>query len=231
MMFKKDPIFWWASGIFILALVLFATTQNQYWLALMILSYLLRPTLASFGVGRNSIDERQLSLHYRSSNIAFAVMIIACTVFAAKLEAEGNHNWEILSMIIIIGVAVKALFNVILVKNLREGATKIIIAAGLFITLFVALDSIKQGVLSLLMNMIPGLAVVGLGILSKYYPRSIAVLIFLITIVLEVVIFNKGFNWAQIGTALIVGVPLIIAGVCLYMPYKKAIEAEPVNSG
>ena len=231
MMFKKDPIFWWASGIFILALVLFATTQNQYWLALMILSYLLRPTLASFGVGRNSIDERQLSLHYRSSNIAFAVMIIACTVFAAKLEAEGNHNWEILSMIIIIGVAVKALFNVILVKNLREGATKIIIAAGLFITLFVALDFIKQGVLSLLMNMIPGLAVVGLGILSKYYPRSIAVLIFLITIVLEVVIFNKGFNWAQIGTALIVGVPLVIAGVCLYMPDKKAIQAEPVNSG
>ena len=51
-MLKKDPIFWWATGIFVLALALFAVTQNQFWLALMIGSYLLRPTLASLGVAK-----------------------------------------------------------------------------------------------------------------------------------------------------------------------------------
>ena len=230
-MFKKDPIFWWASGIFILALLLFAITQNQFWLTLMILSYLLRPTLASLGVARRFVDERQLSIHYRSSNIAFVVMIIACVIFAVKLESEGNQAWEIFNMIIIIGLAVKALFNVILAKNLREGATKIILAAGLLITLFVAMDSLKQGFLGFLMNLIPGLAIVGLGILSKYFPRVTGILIFIITIGLEIAIFSKGLNWAQIGTALIVGIPLVIAGVCLYSPDKSEINIEPEISG
>jgi low affinity Fe/Cu permease len=226
-MFKKDPIFWWASGIFILALLLFAMTQNQLWLALMIGSYLLRPTLASLGVAKRYVDERQLSLHYRSSNIAFVIMIIACVIFAAKLNAEGNHAWEIFNMIIIIGLAVKALFNVVLAKNLREGATKIIIAAGLLITLFAGMDSLKQGFLGLIMNLMPGLAIIGLGILSRYFPRLIAVFVFLITIALEIVIFSKGLNWAQIGTAFIVGVPLLIAGVCLYLPDKSEIRVTP----
>jgi len=139
-MFKKDPIFWWASGIFILALLLVAITQNQLWLALMIGSYLLRPTLASLGVARRYVDERQLSIHYRSSNIGFVVMIITCIILAAKLSAEGNPDWEFFNLIIIIGLVSKALFNVILSRNLREAATKIIIVAGLLIALFIAME-------------------------------------------------------------------------------------------
>lgn len=230
-MFKKDPIFWWASGILILALLLFAVTQNQFWLALMIGSYLLRPTLASFGVASRYVDERQLNIHYRSSNVAFVVMIIACIFFAAKLNAEGNQNWEIFNMIIVIGLATKALFNVVFVKNLREGATKIIIAAGLLITLFIGMESVESGFsIKSLMNLAPGLAIVGIGILSKYFPRVTGVLVFLITAALEVAIFSKGLNWAQIVTALIVGIPLIIAGVCLYIPGKNETEIEPVKS-
>ena len=157
-------------------------------------------------------------------------MIIACILFAAKLESEGNHDWEIFHMIIIIGLAVKAVFNIVLAKNLREGASKIILAAGLLITLFVAMNSLKQGFLDFLMNLIPGLAIVGLGILSKYFPRVTGVLIFIITVVLEFAIFSKGLNWAQFGTALIVGIPLLIAGVCLYIPDKNETEIEPVKS-
>ncbi len=230
-MFKKDPIFWWASGILILALLLFAVTQNQFWLALMIGSYLLRPTLASLGVASCYVDERQLNIHYRSSNVAFVVMIIACIFFAAKLNAEGNQNWEIFNMIIVIGLATKALINVVFVKNLREGATKIIIAAGLLITLFIGMESVEGGFsIKSLMNLVPGLAIVGIGILSKYFPRVIGVVVFLITAALEVAIFSKGLNWAQIVTALIVGIPLIIAGVCLYIPGKNEREIEPVKS-
>ena len=129
-MSKKDPIFWWASGIFVAALLIFAITQNQLWLALMIGSYLLRPTLASLGVARRYVDERQLSIHYRSSNIAFVIMMIACVYFAASLNAEGNEAWETYNMVIIVGLVAKALFNVLLVKNLREAATKIIITVG-----------------------------------------------------------------------------------------------------
>jgi hypothetical protein len=230
-MFKKDPIFWWACGIFILALLLFAVTQNDLWLALMIGSYLLRPTLASLGVAKRYVDERQLNIHYRSSNVAFVVMIIACICFAVKLNAEGNENWEIFNMIVVIGLAAKALFNVVFVKNWRAGATKIIIAAGLLITLFNAMNSVEGGLsVKNLMNLAPGLAIVGIGILSKYFPRVTGVVIFLITAALEFVIFSRGFDWAVIGSALIVGIPLIIAGVCLYIPSKYETEIEPVKS-
>lgn len=223
-MSKKDSIFWWATGIFILAILLFAVTQNQLWLALMIGSYLLRPTLASLGLARHHIDEREMIIHYRSSNMAFVLMLIACILFAAKLSAEGNPDWEIFNTIIIVGLATKALFNVILAKSLREAATKIILSAGLLITLFEAMESLTgRFSLTHLLNLTPGLAIVGLSILSKHFPRVIGVVVLLCTAALEVLIFKRGFNWGQIVTALIIGVPLIFAGVCLYSGEKNDV--------
>jgi hypothetical protein len=161
-MLKKDPIFWWATGIFVLALMLFAVTQNQFWLALMIGSYLLRPTLASLGVAKRYVDERQLSIHYRSGNIGFAVTIIVCVICAIKLGADDNHDFELFAMTIIIGLAAKALFNVILAKNFREAASKIIISAGLLIALFASLDA--GSFVGILMQIAPGLAIAGVGL-------------------------------------------------------------------
>ena len=135
-MLKKDPIFWWATGIFVLSLGLFAVTQSQFWLALGIGSYLLRPTLASLGIARRYVDERQLSIHYRSGNIGFAVTIIMCVIFAVKLGAEDNPDFELFVMTIIIGLVAKALFNVLLVRDLRKAASTILIGAGLLIALF-----------------------------------------------------------------------------------------------
>jgi len=230
-MFKKDPIFWWASGIFIVALMLFAITQNQLWLALMVGSYLLRPTLASLGVAKRYVDERQLSIHYRSSNIAFVTMIIVCIIFAAKLNADGNPDSEIFNLVIIVGLAAKALFNIVLAKNRREAATKMLLATGLLITLFEAMGSVEKGLsLSALINLIPGLAIAGLGFLSMHFPRAIGIVVFLATATLEFVILSKGFVWAQIGTAIIVGVPLLIAGNCLYSPDKNETVVNPKKS-
>ena len=88
MKFKKNPIFWWASGIFVLGLILFAITQNQIFiLAFIIAAYLLRPTLASLGIAKKYVDERQLNLNYRSSNIAFiddGCLRLLCRIFNGK---------------------------------------------------------------------------------------------------------------------------------------------------
>ncbi len=84
-MFKKDAIFWWATAIFIMALVLAGIFKNQLFLFLMVGSYLLRPTLASLGLAKNLVDERQMSIQYRSGNIAFVIMIIACIILAVNL--------------------------------------------------------------------------------------------------------------------------------------------------
>jgi len=60
--FKKDAIFWTAAVIFIVALALAAVFKNQLWLFVMVGSYLLRPTLASVGIARHLVDERQMSI-------------------------------------------------------------------------------------------------------------------------------------------------------------------------
>ena len=223
---KKDPIFWWASGIFVLALILFAITRIDTFLALMVLSYLLRPTLASFGVAKKYVDERELSLNYRSSNIAFFVMMVACIFFATKLNAENNHIYEMFYLVIIIGIAAKALFNVLLSKNFREVAPKIIVSVGLLLALFSGMGSIQHGIFSInfLMNALPGLAITGIGVLSKYFPRVIAIVMLLITISLVVFILMKDISWGTIGTALIIGVPLLAASLGLWLEPKPITE-------
>ena len=225
-MFKKDPIFWWASGIFILALLLFAITQNDVILMLIVFAYLLRPTLASLGLAKKYVDERQISLNYRSSNIAFVVIIIACITMSAKLRAENNVAAEYFFMVIVIGIVAKALFNVLLTKNFREIAPKIIVSVGFFIAIFGAMEQIEHGIFSLdfFMNALPGLAISGIGVLSKYFPKTIGVVVLLFTIYLEIVIFNRGFDWAQIGTAFIVGVPLLAASFGLLLEPKNTSE-------
>ncbi len=228
-MLKRDPIFWWASGIFILALVLFAITQVDTFLALIVLAYLLRPTLASLGLAKRYVDERQLSLSYRSGNIAFFVMMAACIFFAAKLRVEGDHTGEMFYMVIVIGVVAKALFNVLLGRNFREVAPKIIISVGLLVALFSGMGSIRHGIFSInfLRNLVPGLMVVGIGVLSKYYPRPAAVAILLAAVAFLIFQLSRDSSWATIGTLLIIDVPLLAASWGLWRNPHISAEDLP----
>jgi len=226
-MLKKDPIFWCATGIFLLGLALFAITKNQYWVALGIGSYLLRPTLASLGIARKSVDEHQMTIHYRSGNIGFAVLLVTCVLCMAKLEREGNHAWELFSTAIVLGLAAKALFNVILVKNYREAASKIIISAGLLIALFASMDG--RLILGALMQSLPGLAIAGVGLLSRKYPRPMGIVVLVLSAMLLVLIMTVGLQnsndlWGQIAVAAVIGVPLILAGICLVV--DENVETE-----
>ncbi len=227
-MLKKDPVFWWATGIFVLALGLFAATQNQFWLALMIGSYLLRPTLASLGVARRNVDERQMSIHYRSGNIGFAVTIIVCVICMVKLGMEDNHDFELFAMAIVIGLAAKALFNVILVKNYRAAASKILISVGLLMALFGSFDA--SSFVGRLLQTIPGLAIAGVGLLSRKYPRPIGIVVLALTALLLVVILGKGLSWGQIATAVVIGIPLVLAALCLFSRDKTDNDAEPESA-
>ncbi len=222
-MFKKDPIFWWASGIFLLAFALFFVTQEQLWLFLAIGSYLLRPTLASIGVGRRYTDERQLSIHYRSGNIGFAVTIIMCVIFAIKLSSESNHDFELFIAAITVGLAAKALFNVILVRNFRQTAPKIIVWVGLLVSLFSSLDA--GSMLGILVSIIPGLVIAGIGLAAMKYPRiiGIATIVLAIAVSIFILTFKKG--WGQIITAAVIGIPLLTAGAYLLKAEK---EEEPI---
>ncbi|MGA9116316.1 MAG: hypothetical protein WB626_06040 [Bacteroidota bacterium] len=210
---KRDPIFWCAAGIFLLALILAGVTQQQLWLFLMAGSYLLRPTLASLGVGRRFTDERQMSLQYRSGNIAFAVMIITGIVQAVYHNLRNDPSWEMFNIIVVLGLASKALFNVVFGGNRREGAARIIMTVGLLVVLFVALENgFTAGGL---IEAAPWLAIVGIGWLAGKFPRTIGGIVLAAAAVLLFFILARGITLAQLATALVVAVPLALAGIFL----------------
>jgi hypothetical protein len=211
---KRDPIFWGATAIFVLSLILASALQSDMWLFLMIGSYLLRPTLASLGAARRFVDERQMSIQYRSGNIAFAVMLGAAIYFSVSYRIKGDHVWEMFNVVIILGLASKALFNVILQKNYREAGSRIIMSVGLLATLFVAVEN--GATFGGLMESLPWLLIVGIGWLSRKYPRTIGSILFAISALLLFVILGKGLAVGQFTTALIICVPLALAGACLF---------------
>jgi hypothetical protein len=220
---KKDPIFWVACGIFVLAFAIFFITKEQLWLFLAIGSYLLRPTLASIGVGRRYTDERQMSIHYRSGNIGFAVTIIMCIIFAIKLSSENNHDFELFIAAIIIGLAAKAVFNVVLAKNFRQTMPKIIIWVGVLVALFASLDA--GSVVGVLISILPGLVIATLGVLGLKYPRIVGGIIMILAIAASIFILTLRKGWGQIVTAIVIGLPLLIAGFYLLKDEKKE---EPI---
>jgi hypothetical protein len=222
-MLKKDPIFWLATCIFISGIVIFGLTQNQLWLFLLAGSYLLRPTLASLNIAKSLVDERQMSIQYRSGNIAFAVMIIGCIIMSVYQSNKGDHSWEFFNAIVIIGLTAKALANVFLVGNYRESGTKIIMAVGLMLVLFVSLENGFS--LGTLVESAPWWGIVGVGWLSKKFPRTIGGIILAITAVLLFFILKKGFIVGQIITAVVVSVPLVTAGISLIVGDR--IDADP----
>ena len=229
-MFRRDAIFWWASGIFALALLLAYITQSQDWLFLGIASYLLRPTLASAGIATRLVDERQMTINYRSGNIAFAITLVTCVIVAVKLAAENDHAFEYFHMVIIVGLAAKAIFNVIMVKNFREAAAKILVGVGLLTALFMSFSAFHPfSPVSFVMNIIPGLVIAGIGLLSKWRPRPAGALILAVTAFMLWKIFSKGFDWGQIAAAVIVCVPLIIGGVLLVT--IRAADARTGSEG
>jgi hypothetical protein len=185
--------------------------------------------MASLGIARPSVDERQMIIHYRSGNIGFAVLLIACVLCMAKLEREGNHAFELFATAIILGLAAKALFNVILVKNYSEAASKIIISAGLLIALFASLDG--GSIVGALIQSAPGLVIAGVGWLSKKYPRPMGAIILVLTALMLVMVMTVGLQnskslWGQLAVAAVIGVPLILAGVCLLIGGRGGEEKD-----
>jgi len=221
-MFKKDLTFWLATCIFILGIIIYALTQNQLWLFILAGSYLLRPTLASLNITKSCVDERQMSIQYRAGNIAFTVMIIGCIVMSVYQSGKGDQSWAFFNSIVIIGLATKAMANVILVGHYRESATKIVMTVGLMVILFVALENGFS--LGGLMESLPGLGIVGVGWLSQKYPKTIGGIIFGITVAMLFLILSQGFVIGQIITAVLITVPLATAGFGLIHGDRKEKE-------
>lgn len=228
MLGKRDPIFWAASVLFAVSLVL-AVMFGQQWLLLMVAAYLLRPTLHSLGLARKLADERQLQIQYQASNVGFAMMVIGVIVVMLVLMQRGDHTWEMLVGVLMVGLAARALAGLVLVGDPLVGGVRIIVSIGLLLTVFGAVEGGIGGVMS---HVVPGLAVVALGLAGRRWPQVVGYLVLVGTVTLLVMISGvalrrtSGAAWGTMLAMLLIGAPAITAGLSL-LRGAAASNAEP----
>lgn len=230
MLGKRDGIFWTAATIFVVALALSAALGQQYMLLLMA-AYLLRPTVHSLGFAPKLIDERQLQIQYRASNVAFAALVLGNSLLFVHLMRIDDHTWEMVGALLMIALAVRALAGLLLVGDLAAAGQRILYSVGLLAALFAAMDA---GFPVIFVAVLPGLAVVGLGVASRRYPRPVAAAVGAVMTFFCVMMLPRalrqpgGANWGTAVTFGLILLPLIIAASCLWRGSSSTDEREPL---
>jgi len=219
-MYKWDSISWWATGIFVLSLLITVLTKSDIYLLLMIGSYLLRPTLYALGVSTQNTDERLNLIQYRSGNLALTIVIISIIVLAVRNSIEGKPTDDF-NFILIIALAARALSGVLLVGNYREAAVRISIGVGAFWLLFVGLENGLS--LHFLLEGLPGFLFIGIGLLGRIKPLISAGIFAVLTFAALIMISffaAPGFTVSQVMVALLVSIPLGAVSWCFFKSTK-----------
>jgi hypothetical protein len=231
MLRKRDSIFWVATGIFVASLVL-ARLGGDEFLLLMVGSYLLRPTLHSLGFAKKLIDERQMQIQYRASNVAFATMVVGNVIVVLSLMAQGNHVSEMVLAVLLIGLAARAIAGLLMVGDLSLAGPRILIVTGLFLVLF---GAVEEGLsLGTVLHAVPGLVVVGVGLAARKQPGPIALLLFalvgLATAVFAFRLLRDGRlpEWGAMVTWLFIAGPMLVAAECLRRSRTQEARDEQV---
>lgn len=214
---RRDPIFWAATLVFAISLVL-AIAVDDGFLLLAVGAYLLRPTLHSLGFARKLADERQLQIQYRASNVAFVAMVLGNIVVILQLMGKGDHTWEMVNAVLLMALAVRAVAGLLMVGDPAVAGRRIVMVVGAFFCLFGLMEGGLSGAVA---HVLPGLVVVALGWAADRAPRAIGGLVIALaatgSVFLAVMATRspQGFTWGTSMVLLLVGVPLATGGVCL----------------
>ncbi|HOP06334.1 MAG TPA: hypothetical protein PLF13_03490 [candidate division Zixibacteria bacterium] len=219
-MIKRDPIFYSALGIFALGLIAAAFQQN-WAIVLLVGAYLLRPALNVLNLAGKYEDERQNQIHSRSGNIGFLVLIIGIVALIVVRTSRGEPGDELYGLLFV-GLAARALSGLLMVGEPRTAGTVILISIGLLYLLFNAAEGLT---LESLMNSTPGWAILILGLLSRKFPRPIALIV--IALSLFLFYFFGLYKSEQIVVTLLLFVPLVVSAGCLW--YRRRLDPEPAG--
>lgn len=226
-MHKWDSISWFATGIFILSLLLAYIFHNDLFLFLMAGSYMLRPTLYALGLFTKTADERQMLIQYRSGNIALTILIIVIIIFAVKANMEGKPADDF-NLLVITAIAARALSGILMMGNYKKTGVIIALSVGALWLLFVILS---HGIsLGMLAEAAPGLVILLTGFIGIKKPLISSAVFIIVTVLAFYFIAFKtgnGFTIYQLTTAVLVCIPLSMAAFCFY----KSSKVSPENIG
>jgi hypothetical protein len=212
-MFNRDKIFYSACGLSIVGVVL-AAMGYEFALLLFVAAYLLRPSLHEFGLARQYADERQLTIHSRSGNIGFIVVMLAAVGFALWRITRGEYPEELYELIFL-GLAARAITGLIMVGEYRKAGVVIISAVGVFIALFI----IAEGGFSIasILGLLVGGMIVGFGQLARRLPKVMA--FFLAAVAIGAILAFRLYDFRTVGTGLwlLFVTPVVTASACLFL--------------
>lgn len=219
-MIRRDKIFVAATALSLVGVIL-AILGYDFALLLFVAAYLLRPSLHEFGLAKQYADERQVIMHSRSGNIGFLVVIFAAVGFALWRISRGESPEE-LYQIIFLGLAARAMTNLILIGEYRKAGVIIISAVGIFLGLFIIAEG-GLSVASLFGAVVAGI-IVGLGQLARKFPKVVA--FGLVVLVVAVVLGFRLYDFRTVNTALwlFFVTPLVTAAACLFLGRGKNEE-------
>jgi hypothetical protein len=217
-MFKWDLISWIAAVIFVISILLGAFVDNVF-LYLLIVPYMLRPTIMAFGGGKKFADERQRFLQYHSGNIALTVLIITIIIFAITDGMNGKpmDNYNIM---LAITVVTKALVGLILIGDFKAAGVRTGIYIALFYALFASFGAFKIIFsFTFLLIISPAIVVAGVSLLGNRKPLISSVffaLIGLLSIIYFIIAGLKGNYLQAIVMSFVLGVPLFVTAFFFY---------------
>ena len=223
-MIKRDRIFYFASALCVVGAVL-AFMGFEFALLLFVAAYLLRPSLHEFGLAKQYADERQLVIHSRSGNIAFIVVMLAAAGFALWRISRGESPEELFELIAI-GLAARAMTNLVMIGDYRKAGAIIISSVGILLALFIVVESGLSA--ASIFGVVLGGLIIGVGQLARRFPKVIASLLSIV--VLFVILSFRLYDFRSVNTALwlFFVMPLVIASACLVLGRgQKEDEVTP----
>jgi hypothetical protein len=210
---KRDWIFV-AAGVLFLAGIGIFISGYPAGLLVIVAAYLLRPALNEFGLARESADERQLSIHSRSGNIGFLVVILSAAGFALWRLSRGEQAEDLLQ-VILFGLAARALTDLVMIGEYRKAGVMIISTIGAFVALFLVAEAGFS--VPALAGVIAGALILGVGQLGRRFPLAVAILLVLI-IALAIIFFRLyEFRALQSTLWLLFVLPLSVSVACLVL--------------
>jgi hypothetical protein len=228
-MFKWDKLSWIASVIFVIGIVL--GIFNNSFFGLLIVAYLLRPTILAFGKGKKYADERQTAIQFQSGNIALTVVIVAMFVFNLIDEFQGKPG-DKYNEIIIIALATKAIVGLIMLKDYKAAGFRCGFFIGLLVALFILFGSGGHPMGFLIAS--PAFIVMILSYIGLKKPMTVSIMLGIIGIVAGILrgFFFKGSSGlpvqANIVTTLLISIPLLVTAFLFYKG-AKVDEASGVE--
>jgi hypothetical protein len=225
-MFDWDRYSWIAAGLFVAGIILGAAVHESFFF-LLVGAYLFRPALLAAGVRKPYADERQLTIQYRSGNIALIVTVIAIIAAAIHEDSQGRQA-DMFYLILCIGLMSKALVGLVMSGEHAKTAFRITMFIGLLYLTFVGLENGPS--LGMLIEGSPGIAIVAVGFLGRRWPLiGTVVLALLGTGTLVIFGIFGGLNISRVGVSLVLSLPIFVAAFSYWQAARdeKLPDADP----